>query len=75
MVSEDRHLHFIDRVLLIYSEIEVGPGKLLKILENWGPAHQVDFDVWIDRFNGEVIHLTTGVKCCRLIGSQVIIIM
>lgn len=53
-----------------FIEIDIEPGNLIKVLDDWGPAYQVDFDVWIDKFDGEVMHLTTGEHCCR-IGTQV----
>ena len=45
---------------------EVGPGNLIKTLPRWGPRYEISFDVQIEEFSGELLHLTTGGHCCEI---------
>ena len=51
--------------------IDVERGNLLTTLPRWGPRYEISFDVQIEDFSGEVLHLTTGGHCCK-IGKHIV---
>ena len=46
--------------------IDVARGNLIRTLPRWGPRYEISFDVQIEDFSGEVLHLTTGGHCCKV---------
>ena len=61
IVSKERILGIF---LLLFSNNsgpkEIVPGGKIKEIPTWGPSYEISFELKVNKFDGQIIHLTRG---------------